>query len=472
MLSIGVSFTFFQSASAAYTRPVGWTDMKAVDLQPVVRAQFATQSNLHQATFSESVIDYVLRDADHKVNKEFQIPSEIKSSTGFWLRIYTQYSTQQVVLFDANHMDTIYEVLDFRELAQKSKSQMMYEIVSNNRLTKALSLYKKAFAALAKNPRPKNPTREQKNILAQHKDPKHRQSFLDLEASFKVMRGQRDNIVNGLLAAESFFPKMEMIFSRMNVPKELTRISLVESSFNLRATSKVGASGVWQFMPHIGKKYLTINDQMEIDERRSPLKSTAAAAKMLRWNQHYLGSWPLAIIAYNHGLKNLPKLKDKSADFSKIAYLFQSSTGKKKPPLGWASRSYYAEFLAVLYAETYRKIFYGDIPHGPVRPMTFQQLTKSESAITYAMEKAISLKEFSSLNADIENIRKPLPKGFWVAVPGESDNITEFVDVALGKKKSSHQHLASHVTHHASRHSTHHSTHHPAHASKRKKHHA
>lgn len=442
---------------SAYERTVQEQDLKKVDLSAVPKSAFVSSSNLYDPTVPDAALERALEDVDHKVSADFQVPDEIKASVKFWMRVYTQYSTQHIVIFDANNMNTIFEVLDFRELAETARNPVVYEIVSNNKIKKTIASYKSAFAALAKNPHPKHPTREETIILSKVKNPS-RKALVELGAGLKYIRGQRDNLMSGLLAAESFLPKMEMIFAKMKVPVELTRLSLVESSFNLRATSKCGASGVWQFMPAPGKKFMTIDDEINIDERRSPLKSTVAAAKMLYWNYHYLGSWALAVISYNHGLKNLPRLKGKDGEFTKIAHLFDPKS--KVKALGWASRSYYSEFLAALYAETYRNLFFGEVPSSGIRPIAFEQLTKDETALSYAMEKVVPLEEFRFLNADIEDIHQVLPKGFWVAVPSEADNINGFVALALGKDKS--RKIASHHHHHSHHHS-HHEAHQQAH---------
>src|SRR5205814_10174091 len=78
---------------------------------------------------------------------------------------------------------------------------------------------------------------------------------------------------------------------------------MVKSSFDVKAQLCVGAVGIWQFMTDTGKKFLRISDAL--DERRDPLASTRAAARLLKENYKLLGSWPLAITAYNHGTEGI-----------------------------------------------------------------------------------------------------------------------------------------------------------------------
>src|SRR4051794_22119007 len=80
------------SVYSAYNRPVAWSDMSALDLRSALRSQYASRGNLYDPLISESAIELVLQDADHRISREFQIPEEIKPEVGFWLRIYTEYS--------------------------------------------------------------------------------------------------------------------------------------------------------------------------------------------------------------------------------------------------------------------------------------------------------------------------------------------------------------------------------------------
>src|SRR5262245_20063059 len=135
---------------------------------------------------------------------------------------------------------------------------------------------------------------------------------------------------------------METIFEREGLPVALTRLPLVESCFNVRAYSKVGAAGIWQFMPSTGRYYLRIDNA--VDERRDPVTATVAAATHLKGNYEVLHSWPLAITAYNYcraGMANAVS----TVGSSDIVDIIQHYHG---PAFKFASRNFYAEFLAAL----------------------------------------------------------------------------------------------------------------------------
>src|SRR5690606_30924180 len=116
--------------------------------------------------------------------------------------------------------------------------------------------------------------------------------------------------------------------------------------------SRVGASGIWQFMNSTGKSFMTVNKY--IDERKSPFKATEAAAKLLKENHMILKrSWPLAVTAWNHGPPGVRRAmkKTNTTDLGEII----SHPAKT---FDFASKNFYSEFLAALYVEKYQdKLF-------------------------------------------------------------------------------------------------------------------
>jgi membrane-bound lytic murein transglycosylase D len=378
-------------------------------------------------TLNPSSYDIVLRDADQRINPEFHVPAELEKPFHFWLDIYTKYTTQQMVFFDRVNPDVVYEILDFRELSQKHPNRIIYELTMKHWITKKIKAYKAAFASLSKKHQKRHKmTEEEKNILSALERSKHQHlKVAALAKTFHSQLGQRDNMVKGLLAAESYFPMMEQLFMSEGIPPELTRLSMVESSFDLSAYSRVGAVGIWQFMPGPGHKLLTIDDQAGIDERVSPLKSTVAAGRLLHFNYKLFHNWALAITSYNHGLRGLSKFRKKSSrnDMRSLAYLFDPAS--KKSPLGFASKNYYLEFLAVLHAEAYHHLFYGEPPSRELKPLVYKRLETSETAYAVAMEHGIPIQEMRVANPDIRSFTRRLPKGFLIAVPGVTEDLAE-----------------------------------------------
>lgn len=157
--------------------------------------------------------------------------------------------------------------------------------------------------------------------------------------------GRLRRSVSYMLGASNFYmPIFEDALEAYGVPLELKYLPVIESALNPKATSRVGAAGLWQFMPSTGKQYgLEINSL--VDERRDPVKSSYAAARYLRDLYRIYGDWSLVIAAYNCGPENVRKAIQRSngeADYWKIY-----------PYLPRETKGYVPAFIAANYVMTY-----------------------------------------------------------------------------------------------------------------------
>ncbi|MEZ4999788.1 MAG: lytic transglycosylase domain-containing protein [Bacteroidales bacterium] len=136
---------------------------------------------------------------------------------------------------------------------------------------------------------------------------------------FEVMLGMRDY----------YFPMIEDIFDSYGLPAELKYVAVIESALNPNAVSRVGATGLWQFMYSTGRSYgLTINSV--VDERRDPVKSTHAAARYMKDLYEIYHDWGLVIAAYNCGPGNVNKAIRRSGnrkDYWEIYYRLPGNQG-------------------------------------------------------------------------------------------------------------------------------------------------
>lgn len=121
--------------------------------------------------------------------------------------------------------------------------------------------------------------------------------------------GDRVGVMLGL--SKYYFPIFDEILDRHGVPCELKYLVVIESALNPKAVSRVGATGLWQFMYATGKMYdLRVNSI--IDDRMDPIKATEAAAKYLKDLHKIYNDWTLAIAAYNCGPGNVNKAMKRS----------------------------------------------------------------------------------------------------------------------------------------------------------------
>ncbi len=276
----------------------------------------------------------------------FAVPVGMESVVNFWIDIYTKYTTDQGVIHDTEDLGIIYETVDFSDIMTD---------VSLNRFQKATqrekrvdSLKKKFQAMLLKlqsQENDENLSDEEKRIWNAFVKNENKNKFKEAAENSRVrfQLGQKDKIESAIFYSGRYLEDMEEIFKESGLPVELTRIAFVESSFNVLARSKAGASGVWQIMPYVAKRKVT----PALDWRNHPLEATRIAAKMLKANYGMLESWPLAVTGYNHGptgVKNLT-LKFKTREISELVANVRSKT------FGFASRNFYACFLAILQVE-------------------------------------------------------------------------------------------------------------------------
>ncbi|MFK7755544.1 MAG: LysM peptidoglycan-binding domain-containing protein [Flavobacteriales bacterium] len=155
--------------------------------------------------------------------------------------------------------------------------------------------------------------------------------------------------------AHMYFPEMEEILDKNDIPLEIRNLSVVESALNPRARSHRGATGLWQFMLPTGKECgLKINSY--IDERRDPVKSTEAACIYLKRLYKIYGEWELAIAAYNCGPGNVNKAI-RNAGGSKNFW-------KIRPYLPRETQKYVPKFMALCYLMEYGEL-HGVTPHLP-----------------------------------------------------------------------------------------------------------
>lgn len=144
--------------------------------------------------------------------------------------------------------------------------------------------------------------------------------------------------------SEYYFPMFEKELDAHNMPLELKYLPIIESALNPRATSRAGATGIWQFMYATGKRYnLEINSY--VDERRDPLRSTEAAVEYLDELYAIFGDWNLALASYNCGAGNVRRAIARSGGKTDFWDIFMY--------LPRETRGYIPAFIAMTYIMNY-----------------------------------------------------------------------------------------------------------------------
>ncbi len=136
-----------------------------------------------------------------------------------------------------------------------------------------------------------------------------------LESVIKSFLVRKKDLMERMLVASQFyFPLFEQELDNYNIPLEIKYLAIVESALNPRAKSRVGATGLWQFMYGTGKMY-GLDVSSYVDERSDPIKATTAACKYLAKLYDIFGDWDLALAAYNSGPGNVNKAIRRSGGY-------------------------------------------------------------------------------------------------------------------------------------------------------------
>ncbi len=257
--------------------------------------------------------------------------NSISSNVRFWERVYGEFSTNTAVLHDRNDLSIIYEAAPILDKSLPGATRI-------NR-TYLRALRKKYATVLSELGRGKTAaTVFEKRVYSLFSPPGIRTKMLQASDNIRMQSGLKERFIEGVIRSGAYIDEMKRIFSSYGLPEDLAYLPHVESSFNIKAFSKRGAAGVWQFTRATGKNFMMVDSI--VDERRDPLTATHAAARYLKSNFDRLGTWPLAITAYNYGHAGMMRALKQEGNYVRIFKNYR--TGHFK----FASRNFYAEFLA------------------------------------------------------------------------------------------------------------------------------
>jgi len=268
-----------------------------------------------------------------KATDNFPLYPAIRTNVAFWEKVYSTYSVNTAVIHDRNDLSKIYETVPLLDENLPAAGRINSALV-----TLAIEKYGKILQNLAEGNRPSTET--EKRIAVMFKGNDSRQHMAQASEAVRSQKGQKERFREGVMRSGRYMAGIRTIFKGYGLPVELAYLPHVESSFNTDAYSKAGASGIWQFTLGTGKRYLRIDDA--VDERSDPFIAARAAARYLRDGYEKLGSWPLALTAYNYGTAGMVRAKVAKGSYERIFREYREGN------FGFASQNFYAEFLAAI----------------------------------------------------------------------------------------------------------------------------
>jgi len=351
---------------------------------------------------------------------EFSVPEELREQVDFWIKVYTKYSSDEVIIHDKKYLNIIYTTIDFSELNRQRLSPR----TRRRRMAKEIGRKKRYYIGILKklahqkriDPKKLGPEERRVYEMFAGVKEKHKFARAAQKKRLRAQVGQRDRFIKGLEESGLYMREIERIFAKYHLPQELTLLPFVESFFNPQARSSSGAVGIWQFIRSTGRLYgLRINSI--VDERRDPFAASDAAARLLLDNFRRLRSWPLAITAYNHGTQGVARAVRKTKS-NHLPHIIRNYSSRR---FGFASQNFYAEFLAVLEIVPNRDRYFGWVKIK--EPMEFDVVTLPDYVTVATLCKYCQLtkEEIARLNPALTrwvlSSRRRIPKGYALRIP-------------------------------------------------------
>lgn len=330
----------------------------------------------------------------------FPRPVELEPAISFWVRVYTEVDTQSGFLHDSQHLDVIYTDLRLNRRAIEARRSQIQE----------------DLRVLATGERGQL-TDSQSEILALWPIDVSNQTLRAAASNVRWQLGQSDRFLGGLQRSGAYRQHINNVIRDKGLPAELGVLPHVESSFNPGAFSSASAAGMWQFTRATGQRFMRIDHI--VDERMDPYTATSAAMSLLEYNYSVLGTWPLALTAYNHGAGGIARAvrETETTDIEKIVANYKGRA------FGFASRNFYAQFLAVNEVERNAAEYFGNVRFNPAPNFREVQTDAFIDAEVFASSIGISLEQLRDDNRGLRPVvwegNKRIPAGFRVKVREE-----------------------------------------------------
>lgn len=283
--------------------------------------------------------------------------------------------------------------------------------------------------------------------LMDEKSPFNIEYNIGLENVIKSFLKNRKKGFERLMGISQFyFPIFEEELAKKNIPLEIKYLAVVESALNPRAVSRVGATGLWQFMYQTGKQY-GLNISTYEDERSDPLKASAAASQYMNNMYRIFGDWDLVLASYNSGPGNVAKAIRRSGG--------QQNYWNIRKNLPKETQGYLPAFLATMYIFEYHKE-HGIVPNKAIANHFATDTVMVKSHMTFKQISDlldISIDELQFFNPSYKRNEIPyvtgdnnflrLPKDKIAIFTSNEDKVYAYVKHQADQREKPYERIAS-----------------------------
>ncbi len=347
-------------------------------------------------------------------------PAALEPAIAFWTDIYTELRVNEGVIHDTDE--------SMRVIGRVDVDPPPHWQARRQQVRAALDQYRGALRALAdQSMEPATPLQAQ--LLTRLPADMTSTQALALADRVRFQGGLRERFLEGLIRSGRWRAHIQQVLEEYGVPQALVALPHVESSFNPLARSHAGAAGLWQFTAGTGRRFMRIDPVL--DERLDPWESSRAAAQLLAYNYEQIGSWPLAITAYNHGLNGMRRAASEVGTKDYLAIRRQYDG----PRFGFASRNFYPALLAAADVDANARRYFGDIsldPREVVAKVTLPHYTPVSTLVESLPVDEATLQAFNpALGPAVWDGRKFIPAGYALTLPAEGQSAWDQAVAAL-----------------------------------------
>ena len=259
------------------------------------------------------------------------VPSSLNEDVKFWEMAFSKVKYNQCIVHDSHHLDIVYEVRSIRGKTRRQQYRSRIRMIKDVKNV----LFKLAKGRSAS-------SRFEKDIL-QSIPRKYRYKKFYKSAAYRVrcQRGVSENFNKGLARSKKYMKMIKRLVRQKGLPEDIAYLPFLESGFNNRAHSKVGARGLWQLMKSTAREN-GLKVTRHRDDRVNSYLATKTALNILKKNYSKTNSWPLALTGYNYGINGIIRAIKKygTSNYSKLRLRHKSRS------FGFAAKNFFPSFIA------------------------------------------------------------------------------------------------------------------------------
>jgi len=357
-------------------------------------------------------------------NETFSCPESLLPRVGFWVEVFSRWNTNTAIFHDKENPHRVYSTLSRNEGCRRSRK--------GDSIDRERKKLKRSLEELAKRISDgKSLNKRQTQLRALFKG----ESATQIRAASKRVRcqsGNKDRMREALAQFQLYRPTILDALESQSLTPELQYLPFVESAFNPKALSHVGAAGLWQIMPSTGRS-LGLQVDTRVDERYDPKSATYAAALYFRnsvddlsetafENGHTVEAKelnPFVITSYNYGVRGMQRaIKQVGLDYERLLVEYKS------PSFQTAVKNFYASFLATRHVAKNAEKFFGVIDVNRSERLfdyNTEVLTRASSAKRVSKSLSVELDKLKKLNPALKNVvwkhKALIPKGYKLRLP-------------------------------------------------------